>query len=176
MNESAKRSPAGPLLLSTLVRHYGELVGYVRARFKTRQGGFARDVVHDVCVRLMERPSPDAVQVPLAMLRRMVHDAAVDHCRGEDARSRWIEPLEWPPEVASPAPDPWQIVHGELELARLVAIIQAMPLRRRQVFILHKIHDVSQSEVAARMCITLKMVEKHMRLAMAACRTQLGRG
>lgn len=40
-------------LLSTLVRHYDELVEHVRRRFGER--GFARDVVHDVCVHLKRR-------------------------------------------------------------------------------------------------------------------------
>ncbi|EOA1404169.1 RNA polymerase sigma factor, partial [Pseudomonas aeruginosa] len=37
--------PAKPTLLSTLVRHYEELVDHVRRRFGDR--GMAREVVHD---------------------------------------------------------------------------------------------------------------------------------
>ncbi|WP_338141130.1 sigma factor-like helix-turn-helix DNA-binding protein, partial [Stenotrophomonas geniculata] len=38
--------------------------------------------------------------------------------------------------------------------------------------ILHKIHALPQADVAQRMGIGLKAVERHLRLAMADCRQQ----
>ncbi len=60
--------PAKPTLLSTLVRHYEELVDHVRRRFGDR--GMAREVVHDVCVQLLERDEKEDVHTPLALLRK----------------------------------------------------------------------------------------------------------
>lgn len=54
--------PAKPTLLSTLVRHYEELVDHVRRRFGDR--GMAREVVHDVCVQLLERDEKENVHTP----------------------------------------------------------------------------------------------------------------
>lgn len=173
MNARRGALDAGPSLLSTLLVHYDELVDYVRARFGHR--GFARDVVHDVCVRLLERPEPASVRAPLALLRRISHDAAVDRCRSEDARSAHLACGGELEQAVSQAPDQARNVDAQRELALLVGTIRAMPLRRRQVFVLHKIHELPQAEVARRMGISLKMVEKHLRLAMAACRAGLER-
>lgn len=159
--------PALPLV-SSLVRHYEELVEYLRRRF--RSPGLAREVVHDVCVRLLERPGPHDARQPIALLRRIAHDAAVDRCRAEDLRRHWVEPRAELPEGACPSPGPDQHAHGRQALQRLSAAIERMPCRRQQVFILHKIHELPQAEVARRMGIGLKAVERHLRLALADCR------
>jgi RNA polymerase sigma-70 factor (ECF subfamily) len=173
------RDPHGELLdspqslLSSLARHYDELVDYIRVRFINR--GFAHDVVHDVCLRLMERPEPQWVRAPLALLRRISYDAAVDRCRSENVRHRWVEPVANLPDQACPTPDHTQTLSAHQELEHLIEAIQRLPLRRRHVFIMHKIHELPQAEVAARLGISLKMVEKHLRLGMAACRQALDR-
>jgi RNA polymerase sigma factor (sigma-70 family) len=165
-------SPTPPLsalpLVSSLVRHYEELVDYLRHRF--RSPALAREVVHDVCVRLLERPGPHDARQPIALLRRIAHDAAVDRCRAEDLRRHWVEPRAELPEGTCPSPGPDQHAHGRQALQRLSAAIERMPCRRQQVFILHKIHELPQAEVARRMGIGLKAVERHLRLAMADCR------
>lgn len=161
--------PALPLV-SSLVRHYEELVEYLRCRF--RSPGLAREVVHDVCVRLLERPAAYDARQPIALLRRIAHDAAVNRCRAEDLRRHWVESRAELPDDACPRPGPEQQAQGQQALQRLSATIERMPCRRRQVFILHKIHALPQADVAQRMGIGLKAVERHLRLAMADCRQQ----
>lgn len=162
-------------LLASLVHYYDELVDYVRWRFGDR--GFAREVVHDVCVTLLERPEREDVRAPLALLRRISHDAAVDRCRADDARRAWIDSVaELPTDVACGAPDAERRLGAEQELDLLARAIEALPLRRRQVFVMHKLHRMPQAEVAARLGVSVKRVEKQLRLALTACRVALGRG
>lgn len=163
--------PAAPLV-SSLVRHYEELVDYLHRRF--RSSGLAREVVHDVCVRLLERPVVHHARQPIALLRRIAHDAAVDRCRAEDLRRHWVEPRAELPEGACPRPGPEQHAQGMHALEHLSVTIERMPCRRQQVFILHKIHELPQAEVARRMGIGLKAVERHLRLAMDDCRLSAG--
>jgi len=160
-------------LLSSLARHYDELVDYIRVRFIHRS--FAHDVVHDVCLRLMERSEPQRVRTPLALLRRITYDAAVDRCRSENVRRRWVEPVADLPEHACSLPDQAHMLSAQQELEQLIEAVERMPLRRRHVFIMHKIHELPQAEVAARLGISLKMVEKHLRLALTACRIAIER-
>ncbi|HFK2922881.1 TPA: RNA polymerase sigma factor [Stenotrophomonas maltophilia] len=159
-------------LVSSLVHHYEELVDYLRRRF--RSPSLAREVVHDVCVRLLERPPVHDARQPIALLRRIAHDAAVDRCRAEDLRRHWVEPRAELPEGACTRPGPEQQAQGMQALQRLSSTIERMPCRRQQVFILHKIHELPQAEVARRMGIGLKAVERHLRLAMADCRLPAG--
>ncbi|HDS1139928.1 TPA: RNA polymerase sigma factor [Stenotrophomonas maltophilia] len=168
MSQQPSTPPPALPLVSSLVRHYEELVDYLHRRF--RSPGLAREVVHDVCVRLLERPVAHDARQPVALLRRIAHDAAVDRCRAEDLRRHWVEPRTKLPEGTCPRPGPEQQAQGVQALQRLSSTIERMPCRRQQVFILHKIHELPQAEVAQRMGIGLKAVERHLRLAMADCR------
>ena len=96
--------PVTPSLLSTLVRHYDELVDHVRRRFGDR--GFAREVVHDVCVQLLEKREKDNVHTPLALLRKISHDQAVTRYRSERRSQAWLIEMPEPLDAICPAPSP----------------------------------------------------------------------
>lgn len=96
--------PVKPSLLSTLVRHYDELVDHVRRRFGDR--GFAREVVHDVCVQLLEKREKDNVHTPLALLRKISHDQAVNRYRSERRSQAWLIEMPEPLDAVCPAPSP----------------------------------------------------------------------
>ncbi len=166
-------NPSTPTLLISLVRHYDDLVDYVRRRFGDR--GFAREVVHDVCVQLMEKPDRVIASHPVALLKRISHNTAVDQCRAEDVRRRLIASVSILPDTASNAADPASVIDAQREIQRLADAVAALPRRCQQVFVMHKIHEMPQAQVASQLGISLKMVEKHLRLGMAACRHTLGR-
>ncbi|HBP6725958.1 TPA: RNA polymerase sigma factor [Pseudomonas aeruginosa] len=166
--------PAKPTLLSTLVRHYEELVDHVRRRFGDR--GMAREVVHDVCVQLLERDEKEDVHTPLALLRKISHDAAVSRYRSDRRRTAWVEAVAELPEVACMAATPMGRHEAEREFQALVDAIATLPPRCQAVFVMHKIHEVPQAQVADRLGISVKTVEKHLHLGLAACRERLGRG
>lgn len=168
----------GGTLVAALVRHYDELIDYLRRRIGSRGGdhGAAGDVLHDVCLELLETPPRVPVHTPLAFLRRVVSRRAIDLYRREQGRLAWVDSLDDLPETADGRPggrDPAAIVAGRRRLAALAAAIAALPPRCREVFVLHKIHEIPQGEVAARLDISPKTVEKHLRLGGLACRRAL---
>lgn len=163
--------PAKPSLISTLVRHYDDLVDHVRRRFGDR--GFAREVVHDVCVQLLEKREREDVRTPLALLRKISHDQAVSRYRSERRRQALIVALPDLSEPVCEAPLPPRQYEAAREFERLAQAIAQLPPRCQMVFVMHKIHELSQAEVAAQMGVSLKTVEKHLRLGLAACRAYL---
>lgn len=160
-------------LLGALTHHYEELVTHVRRRFG--DAGFAREVVHDVCVQVLEKPPSAPVRVPLALLRRISHDLAVDRCRSEDAYRARIEGAAVVPDLESDAPDAARVLDGQRELRWLEEAIAALPPRCQTVFVMHKVHGMPHAEVALRLGISRKAVEKHLHAGMAACRAHLAR-
>ncbi|MHC8314758.1 RNA polymerase sigma factor [Pseudomonas sp. LB3P31] len=163
--------PVKPSLLHTLVRHYDELVDHVRRRFGDR--GFAREVVHDVCLQLLEKREREDVRTPLALLRKISHDQAVSRYRSERRRQAWVSPLEELTEPVCEAPSPPRQYEAAREFECLADAIAQLPPRCQMVFVMHKIHELPQAEVARQMGISLKTVEKHLRLGIAACRAHL---
>ncbi|QHJ00308.1 sigma-70 family RNA polymerase sigma factor [Xylophilus rhododendri] len=167
-------------LVAALVGHYDELVDDVR-RFiglRRHEACSAREVVHEVCLQLIEQPAQGEIRSPLAFLRTMARRRAIDRHRVEAGRRAWVETWAELPEDAqaegSAHADPARIASGRQQLELLVSAIHAMPLRCREVFVMHKIHGIAQQEVAARLGIGIKTVEKHLRLGMEACWRALG--
>ena len=81
---------ANSSLLVALARHYEELVDSVRRRFGDRHA--AREVVHDVCVQLLEAPEKEGVRVPPLKLTAYVQSTS---------RARTIASMARPASVAA---------------------------------------------------------------------------
>ncbi len=168
----------GGSLVAALVRHYDELVDYLRRHIGLRGGDrtHARDVLHDIYLELVDAPPAEDVRTPVAFLRRVASRRAIDLYRSEAAWRARVDSVAELPEVADEracAQDPARIVAGRQRLQVLVAAIQALPPRCREVFVMHKIHELPQSEVASRLDVSIKTVEKHLRLGMLSCRRAL---
>lgn len=170
-------------LLARLVHHYDELVAYVwRAagrlhldRDQARDS--AREAVHDVCLQLLGNQDTHDVRVPLAFLRTLSRRRAIDNLRRDLAWQRLTASIEDHPEMAQlpagAACEPHQRVQARQQLALLAQAVEALPARCRDVFVLHKIHEWPQAQVAQHLGISVKTVEKHMRTAVACCRFAL---
>lgn len=158
-------------IINALTQHYVCLLEVVRRRFGCLV--FAQDVMQDVCVRLIERQHPDTIRYPIAFLRKISHDIAVDRCRKQDARNAWLDIMADLPEEACNAPTQFQILAARQTFDCLVEAIQTLPPRCQQVFVMHKIHEIPQAEVAIALGITKKTVEKHLKLGLCACHQHL---
>ncbi|WP_082221599.1 RNA polymerase sigma factor [Herbaspirillum chlorophenolicum] len=165
-----QRDPS-PGLISALVHHYDELVDHLRRRFGDK--GFARDVMQDVCVQLLEQPPQTAVHTPFAFLRRVSTHLAIDRYRVEEGRRALVEPVADLPDCAADAPSHEDRLETHQNLDVLINVIENLPPRCREVFIMHKIHQIPQAQVAGHLNISRQMVEKHLRVGMAACRARL---
>lgn len=151
-----------PPLIAVLTAHYDELVDYLRRRFRGRD--FARDLVHDVCIQVLEKPPQEPVKLPLAFLRRTLSNRAIDRLRAEQVRHGYASRY-----ALQPQEDEWDgasAVDFDQALTALLAIIDALPARQRQVFLLHRIHDMAQKDIAAELGISANMVTQHFNRAM----------
>lgn len=156
-------SPPNPQLMAALALHYDDLVDSLRRRFRGRD--FARDLVHDVCVQVMEKPPTGSISQPLAFLRRMTFNRAIDRIRAERTRLAYAaQPL--PPHAELDHWDGAQALDFEQQLSALLAIIEALPARQRQVFLLHRIHGMPQKNIAEELGISQNMVTQHFGKAM----------
>lgn len=156
-------------LVVALVYHYDELVSYVRRRFGDQH--FARDVVHDVCLEIMERPPQLAVQTPMAFLRQLSRHRAIDRYRQYQTQQSHLNQLQQTA-AQSHHVDGERVLHFVQRLEALKRIIEALPARQRQVFLLHRLHDMPQQEIADALGISRNMVTQHFNKAMGAIQRQ----
>jgi len=59
------------------------------------------------------------------------------------------------------------------KVRRIAAVVETMPLRCRQVFVLIKLDELSVGETATRLGISQDMVRKHIRHALQICHQAL---
>jgi len=151
-------------LLRALALHYDDLVEHIRQRFSNRH--FARDVVHDVCLQILEKPPLKAIRVPVAFLRRATLNRAIDRSRAENTRTRYIQSQIAVVEHNRDDLDGAMALEFEQRLHALLAIIKALPPRQHQIFVLHCLHGMPQQEIASELEISTNMVAQHYKRAM----------
>jgi RNA polymerase sigma-70 factor (ECF subfamily) len=79
-------------------------------------------------------------------------------------------------DIPCDAPGPEAIAAGRQELEHVAALIAKLPPKCREAFILRKVHELSQRQVAAQMGISENTVEKHMGKALRCLANAIGYG
>lgn len=153
------------VLILTLAYHYKDLVDYVRHYFGDRH--FAYEVVHDVCLQLIEHPPEKVIHTPLAFLRRAIKNRAIDLCRNDERQRRYINSVAEIPDIHAHDTDGAAILDFTQRLEALKRIIESLPPRQQQVFLLHRLHGMPQLEIAQELGISRNMVTQHFSQAMA---------
>lgn len=122
----------------------------------------AEDVTHEAFARMAAITDLPAIDNPLAMLTRIAGNIIRDGFRSERYRESQLRQLVHAPATTHFGPDPESSASHRQELARLRDAIDNLPPRCREVFVLHKIHGKTHSEVAHALGISRNMVEKHV--------------
>jgi RNA polymerase sigma factor (sigma-70 family) len=78
--------------------------------------------------------------------------------------------------IPDDTPSPEAIAAGRQELGRLSELIDALPPKCREAFVLRKVRGLSQREVAGAMAVSENTVEKHIGKALSALGHAIGRG
>lgn len=133
----------------------------------------AEDVAQESCVRVLEMQHAGK---PVSNLRALLHSTAyhlvID--RSRRARVRHHEDLDALHEDAHPAApqasQPDEALASRQRARALVQTIESLPPRCREAFVLYKFDGLSQAEIAARMGVSVNMVERHIMRGMDACR------
>jgi transmembrane sensor len=159
-------------LLDVLMRHYDELVEHVRRRFGDKN--FAHEVIHEVYMHVVRTHPREQDGTPLALLKHISTCKAIDLQRAATSRSQWQESVDAVPDVSLLHVDGEEMLRGKQLVDALESAIADLPPRCREVFVLHKLQDLSQDEVATQLGISRKMVGKHMERAMTAIRPVWG--
>ncbi|MBV9528069.1 sigma-70 family RNA polymerase sigma factor [Sphingomonas sp.] len=78
--------------------------------------------------------------------------------------------------IPDSAPSPEMIAAGRQELGRLAKLIDKLPTKCREAFVLRKVRGLSQRDVASAMGVSENTVEKHIGKALGVLGHDIGRG
>jgi RNA polymerase sigma-70 factor (ECF subfamily) len=136
-------------------------------RHRTGDADAAEDMVQETFLRLSGSSRPDALRNPAAWLQRVARNLLFDRARRARAHGA---PVHLPfDEVLLPQCPPEQALALEAEELRMryEAALALLPARQREVFLLHRLDELTYREIASRLGITVATVEYHMGRALA---------
>lgn len=127
----------------------------------------AEDVAQDVFDRLARRQGVAGIEKLERYLFETAANAAVDYHRRAKARGRsrqvaYNEALHAPADAS-----PEVIFAAQKELADVLVALRELPERTRHIFVLARLENIKQVEIARGMGLSISAVEKHLRIAMA---------
>ena len=149
-----------PYTLDALHRRHGSwLLAFLRRRFNSQD---AEDLAQDTYVRVAGAHTE--IRNPRAFLAKVAINAARDRARAAAVRPT-LSPIEecQGPETAS----------DQAEALLLKQIILGLPPACRAVFLLSRYGGLTQPEIARRLGVSLRSVERNMTKAVTLCTARL---
>lgn len=161
-------------------RFHRELLNFLARRVGDRD--LAADLTQESFARVYSARAAgtaEAVDAPRALLFTTARHLLIDHHRrstvrvGVEVMSAHEKEGESDWGRASIATEPEVVLSGRERLAAIESVVAALPPRPREAFVLYKLDGLSRAEVARSMGISVKTVESHLAVAMAACLARL---
>lgn len=147
--------------------YFDSIRGFVYYRTTDEDG--ANDIAQDVFMRLWEkRDSLDGTNIK-PLLYKMANDMVISHYRKQCVRLNFAKNISQHEASLSP--------HEELQFEELreryALILEQMPVGQREVFLMNREESLKYSEIAERLGISVKAIEKRMSAALKFLKSKL---
>ncbi|VCU68605.1 putative RNA polymerase sigma factor FecI [Pigmentiphaga humi] len=145
--------------------HHGWLLGWLRR--KLGDSFAAADLAHDTFVRVLAKEALPVIHEPRALLTTIANGLVMNMRRHQRIEQAFLDALAQLPEPLSPSPEARAIL---LEtLVALDKLLDGLPLRVRQAFLMSQLDGLKQSEIAARLGISVPTVKRYVARALEQC-------
>ncbi|KID54962.1 hypothetical protein JF50_24335 [Pseudoalteromonas luteoviolacea] len=130
----------------------------------------AADIAQDTFLRLLNKQAAnklEPIHSPRAYLTTLATGLVNNHWRRQSIEQAYLETLAQQPEHMAPSPEAQQMIIHTLE--QLSLVLEKLPQRVRQVFIMARIDGLAYKDIATQLGISVNMVQKAMCKAILAC-------
>lgn len=160
-------------LSQALLEHYSNLLGFVRR--KVRSGEVAQDIVQETWLRISTLPQEQGIDNPRAFLYRVANNLALDYLRQDQFQRRYLHDEEISDTISDPTQEQERRLIAQQQLERINMLIEQLPPKCREAFLLRKVRHWEVEQIANHMGISKNMVEKYLRRALTHCQQGLQR-
>jgi RNA polymerase sigma factor (sigma-70 family) len=162
-------------LLQSFAEHRDALMRFLTRRLNNP--ALAEDLTQETWLRAARSAAvaqgAASIDNPRSYLFRIASNLALDHQRHVGHRVELQADDEATAAVADPQPSPENVVLYRSEFARLLRVVDGLPPRCREVFLLGKFEGLGHAEIAARLGIGRSTVVSHMVNALAAIEREM---
>lgn len=149
--------------------HHGWLQGWLRRKLGNTSD--AADLAHDTFVRALvneaRHQTREELRQPRAYLATIANGLVISHWRRQSLERAWLETLAQQPIAIVPSLEQQALI---LEtLAEIAALLDGLPTRVREIFLLSQLDGLTYPQIATQMGITVNIVQKAMTRAITQC-------
>ncbi len=127
----------------------------------------AADLAQDTFLRILLKTEPPVVDKPRAYLSTIAKGLMMNHWRRQALEQAYLDILYAQPEITHPSQEEHALVIEAL--MQLAKTLEGLSPRCRQVFVLGRLEGQSYQQIAAKLNISVNMVQKAMSQAMLNC-------
>lgn len=153
-------------------QHSRALLGFLSGRVKSQD---IEDLAQKTYLQLLQHPNPDEIRDPQAYLFRTASNLAIDHLRQCKVRVRDLDQGVDLESITSLSPEPDNEIDGKLQLKQMLIILEKFPPKCAFAFLLNRIDGLTHAEIAQRLGISKKTVERYIIKVFETCYIELDR-
>ncbi|MBB3181864.1 sigma-70 family RNA polymerase sigma factor [Variovorax sp. Sphag1AA] len=143
--------------------HHGWLQGWLRGKLGSAFD--AADLAHDTFVRILVDRNAQLIREPRSYLATIAGRVVVDHYRRQALERAYLEALaHWPQPLALSCEERAILLEALYEID---AMLDGLGSRLKQVFILSQLEGLTYAQIAERLNMGLRTVNKYMAQAVA---------
>ena len=137
--------------------------------WQVRSQEVAEELAQETYLRFLKQSGPQHILNLNAFLFAIAANLARDHLRSvKRKQQREYVPLDT--EIADTKPNTEDIIAKQCLENQLEQAIASLPKKTREIFLLYRADELSYKQIAARLDISTRTVEYHLRQAMLLCR------
>lgn len=132
----------------------------------------AADLAQESFIIFFREAQKQAIDHPRGFLFRVAKNLAYDHIKHRKVTENYQQTKEQTLPPSSEFPSAEKLVSVDEKLAAVTRILDELPLRTREIFVLNRVYGMTYAETAKELGISDSAVEKHMAKALLHCRKQ----
>jgi len=141
-----------------MLKYYNELIYYVQKMVGNKDE--ASDIIQEAYVKTLEKSQKTTIKNERAFLYKVAKNIVIDETRKQKKISS--VDYEYDNFTSPQTEQPEEIAIKDNYYKNLMKIVDTLPKRTKEAFILHVIDGYTRKEIAVMMSITVSAVDKHI--------------